>query len=61
MRYEREKPTALMYYVEHEADNLAAELWAIPGNTLGNIGPGAKEKQKGAGAIDSRKPQSAKH
>jgi hypothetical protein len=60
-RQEREKLAALKYYMEHEADDLAAELWTIPGNTLGNIGSGAKEKQKGAGAIDSRKPQSAKH
>jgi hypothetical protein len=61
VRYEHEKLAALKYCVEQNADDLAAELRAIPGNTLGNIGPGAKEKQKGAGAIDSRKPQSAKH
>jgi integrase len=53
--------TTMNYYVEHNADDLAADLWASWGNTLGNIGPEGKEKQKEADAVDSRKPLSAKH
>jgi integrase len=52
--------TTMKYYVEHDADDLAAELWAIQGNTLGSIGQKAEEEQEETQGDDSHKPLSAK-
>ena len=40
--------TIMKNYIEHEADDVAADLWALQGNALGNIGPKAAEEQKQA-------------
>ena len=52
--------TTMKYYVEHNADDLAADLWTTWGNTSGNNEPGATEKQEETQGNDSRRPLPAK-
>jgi len=56
--------TTMKYYVEHSADDLAADLWAMEekdlGNTLGNIRGFAPEKQGEPQPNEARKPLPAK-
>jgi len=39
--------TTMKYYVEHNADDLAADLWASWGSTSGSIGPKREEVSEG--------------
>jgi len=52
--------TTMKYYVEHDADDIMADLWALQGNILGNIGPKATEEQEQSQRDDSQKSLSSK-
>ena len=48
--------TTMKYYVETDADNVAAELWELQGNTLGNTPAKNAESEPYGNASGGRKP-----
>jgi len=47
--------TTMKYYVEHQADDVAADLWALSGSTLGSNGQNQTTTKSGADRRNLRK------